>query len=483
MHKHSIEKTIEVPRKICQTTCESLQGEYKLHQKSRPFIPLRRTDMPEVTNRHAIYLFYYPGYSLLAHFHIMYIRCAHIVFFALFAICFCTTKAISALPPSSKPGIELYFYTNKAPTQFIIVEKKTQTLQLFEQGKTLKLIQNLTCSTGENPGTKQESGDSRTPEGVYFITEVFQDSEITVFGSRAFHLDYPNVFDKYKGNDGNGIFIHGTNKDLEPYSTNGCITLNNSDLEQLAPHLTVQTIPIIVVESLKNDPTTRNFSIEYGDAAFTAVMDTLGLSARDLRPDQIEKLQFFKVADQALALIRYDEFDANAMQFKYDKKVYLKASPTRNWRTLYSTHEQDMVPSLVAIYPIKNKKRKTVAVASPPVKKPLDMTKGEELLDFVEKWRKSWSTKDIETYMGCYSSNFKSGGLDKAGWRKKKTYLNQKYKYIQVTIDNIVVERQKRKAIISFSQTYQSDLYQTSGIKTLQLALENEKWMIEKEYM
>lgn len=85
--------------------------------------------------------------------------------------------------------------------------------------------------------------------------------------------------------------------------------------------------------------------------------------------------------------------------------------------------------------------------------------------------------------MGCYSSNFKSGGLDKAGWRKKKTYLNQKYKYIQVTIDNIVVERQKRKAIISFSQTYQSDLYQTSGIKTLQLALENEKWMIEKEYM
>ncbi|MFT5728507.1 MAG: murein L,D-transpeptidase YafK [Desulforhopalus sp.] len=101
---------------------------------------------------------------------------------------------------------------------------------LFEQGESLKHILTFTCATGENPRTKKISGDAKTPEGVYFITEISQDNEITVFGSRAFHLDYPNVFfDKYDGNNGDGIFIHGTNKTLIPYSTNGCITLNNYD--------------------------------------------------------------------------------------------------------------------------------------------------------------------------------------------------------------------------------------------------------------
>ncbi|BHH85625.1 L,D-transpeptidase family protein [Desulforhopalus sp. 52FAK] len=416
----------------------------------------------------------------------MYIRFIHTLLAILFVCSFLASEALGGLPLSNKPGIELFFYSNGSPTQFIIVEKRTQTLKLFEQGNSLKLLKKLTCATGEHAGTKQISGDAKTPEGVYFITEVFQDNEITVFGSRAFHLDYPNIFDKYAGHNGDGIFIHGTNKNLAPYSTNGCITLNNQDLDELAPYLTVQTIPVIIVDSLEKDPIQRNFSMLYGDPAFTAVMDTLGLSARDLRPDQIEKLQFFKVGDQGLALIRYDEFDANSMQFKYDKHVYLKPSLTKNWRTLFATHEQDMIPSLVAIYPIKKKGRavKVIAKEQTPVpKQPLTITNGEELLDFVEKWRKAWSNKDIEVYMDCYSQNFKSSGLDKKGWRNKKTYLNKKYKFIQVTIDNIVIERTKDRAKISFFQTYQSDLYETSGTKNLQLVKENGNWMIEKEYM
>lgn len=227
---------------------------------------------------------------------------------------------------------------------------------LFEQGKSLKHIKTFTCATGENPGTKQISGDAKTPEGVYFITEIFQDNEITVFGSRAFHLDYPNIFDKYAGNNGDGIFIHGTNKTLTPYSTNGCITLNNDDLEKLAPFLTVKTIPVIVVETLGEELGLKNFSMTYGDSTFTTMIDTLGLSSGNIQPEQIEKLQFFKVGSQAMAWIRYDEYDANSMQYKYDKQVFLKSSLTRNWRTLFSTHKQDMIPSLLAINPRKNKR-------------------------------------------------------------------------------------------------------------------------------
>jgi len=285
----------------------------------------------------------------------MLTRFTHILLFTILTCTFYIPVAKGGLPPSNTPGIELFFYINSSPTPFIVIEKRTQKLMLFEQGKSLQHILTFTCATGENLGTKKISGDAKTPEGVYFITEIFQDNEITVFGSRAFHLDYPNVFDKYDGNNGDGIFIHGTNKTLIPYSTNGCITLNNDDLEKLAPFLTVKTIPVIVVETLEEELGLKYFAMSYGDSRFNTMMDTLGLSTKDLKPEQIEKLQFFKVGSQAMAWIRYDEYEANSMQYKYDKQVFLKPSLSRNWRTLFSTHKQDMIPSLLAINPIKKR--------------------------------------------------------------------------------------------------------------------------------
>lgn len=413
----------------------------------------------------------------------MRIRFTYILLVTLVSCTFSLAKAKTDLPPSNKPGIELFFYVNDGFTPFIVVEKKSQKLMLFEQGNSLNLIHTFTCATVENRGTKKISGDAKTPEGVYFITEVFQDSEITVFGSRAFHLDYPNVFDEYNGNNGDGIFIHGTNKTLIPYSTNGCITLNNDDLDKLAPYLTVQTIPVIIVETLEEEFYRKNFSISYGDSVFTSLLDALDLSMEDIKPEQIEKLQFFKIGSQAHAWIRYGEYDANAMQYRYDKRIFLKPSLTRNWRTLFSTHKQNRVPLLLANYPVKDRKNTGKKPKIPVKPQPLIVAQGGKVLDFVEKWRKSWSEKDIETYMDCYSNTFKSGGLGKKGWREKKTYLNRKYQFIEVTIDNIVVEKTQKKANISFFQTYQSDLYKTSGTKTLQLVLEGGKWFIEKEYM
>jgi murein L,D-transpeptidase YafK len=410
--------------------------------------------------------------------------------------------AYGGLPPSNTPGIQLYLYVDHSPTPFIIVEKATQKLMLFEQGESLTLINTWSCATGENPGTKSVSGDTKTPEGIYFITEIFQDNEITVFGSRAFHLNYPNIFDEYAGHNGDGIFIHGTNKTLIPYSSNGCITLNNRDLEQLAPYLAVDTVPVIIVEIMEEELKQQNFALTYGDSTYNTIMETLGLANQLIKPEQIEKLNFLKVGAQAMAWIRYDEYDANSLQYKYDKQVFLTPSPAKNWRTLYSTHKQDMIPDLLAIHPKKYKNNvvketaaapppevvtspppKVVAVPSPPKLAVSTITKGGTIIDFVEKWRKSWVEKDIKTYMSCYSDNFRSGTLNKNSWRQKKTYLNKKYEFIQVGIDNLVVERTDKKAKVSFFQKYKSDRYQTSGTKTLQLVMEDGKWMIEKEYM
>ena len=437
-------------------------------------------------------------------------RFTHFLTIASISIIGLISIAYGGLPPSNTPGIQLYLYVDHSPTPFIIVEKATQKLMLFEQGDTLTLINTWSCATGETPGTKSVSGDTKTPEGIYFITEIFQDNEITVFGSRAFHLNYPNIFDEYAGHNGDGIFIHGTNKTLIPYSSNGCITLNNRDLEQLAPYLAVDTVPVIIVEIMEEQLKQQNFALSYGDSTYNTIMETLGLANQTIKPEQIEKLNFLKVGPQAMAWIRYDEYDANSLQYKYDKQVFLTPSPAKNWRTLYSTHKQDMIPDLLAIHPKKYKNTlvkealaalppevvtapppkvvaapppEVVVIQPPPKRAIATIKKGGEIIDFVEKWRKSWAQKDMKTYMSCYSNNFRSSGLNKTGWRQKKTYLSQKYQYIQVGIDNIVVERTNKKAKVSFFQKYKSDRYQTSGTKTLQLVMEDGKWMIEKEYM
>jgi hypothetical protein len=91
--------------------------------------------------------------------------------------------------------------------------------------------------------------------------------------------------------------------------------------------------------------------------------------------------------------------------------------------------------------------------------------------------------KDIETYINCYSPSFKSGGLNRNGWKQKKLSLNKKYSYINVDIKNIVVQWTPSGANVSFYQTYGSDQYQTTGNKVLQMSNKNNRWMIESEIM
>ncbi|HBG18801.1 MAG TPA: hypothetical protein DDY32_05870, partial [Desulfobulbaceae bacterium] len=127
--------------------------------------------------------------------------------------------------------------------------------------------------------------------------------------------------------------------------------------------------------------------------------------------------------------------------------------------------------------------QKTPPAKQPAVAKIPQLTRSEELLNFVEKWRSAWVAKDIETYISCYSPSFKNGGLNREGWKQKKLSLNKKYSYINVAIKNIVVQWTPSGANVSFSQTYKSDQYQTVGTKVLQMTNKNNRWQIESEIM
>ncbi|MDD2391058.1 MAG: L,D-transpeptidase family protein [Desulfobacterales bacterium] len=165
----------------------------------------------------------------------------------------------------------------------LIVDKKAQRLHLYGyNGQSYQQLEQFDCSTGKNPGPKIQSGDRKTPEGIYFFTERFNKKYLTpIYGTRAFPMDYPNSFDRFSKRRGYAIWMHGTNKALRPYNTNGCIALRNQDIDHLDRYIALKSTPVIIVDALEYLPAGSN------DATKRAVIDFISrwnnaLSACDL---------------------------------------------------------------------------------------------------------------------------------------------------------------------------------------------------------
>lgn len=135
----------------------------------------------------------------------------------------------------------------------IIVEKKTQTLFLYTSKYENLLIDfQASCSTGEINGIKQKAGDKRTPEGVYFLKDEYEDKYLSaIYGQKAFPTDYPNFIDRKSGKNGSAIWIHGTNKKLKPLDSNGCIALENYNIQKLSNYINLDSTPVIMVDTIK----------------------------------------------------------------------------------------------------------------------------------------------------------------------------------------------------------------------------------------
>ncbi len=147
-------------------------------------------------------------------------------------------------------GPILFYKGNGTPIHLILVEKALQKLHLYCYDGRYQLIKSYNCSTGEQPGKKQKENDERTPEGIYFNVKSYRDSKITLFGDRAFGLSYPDIFDSLEGNCGNGIFLHGSNQTLKPFSTNGCVVLSTRDLADLDRRAPLKKTPVIIANHL-----------------------------------------------------------------------------------------------------------------------------------------------------------------------------------------------------------------------------------------
>ncbi len=122
----------------------------------------------------------------------------------------------------------------------LLIHKQERRLEVISDGQT---IRSYRIALGREPvGHKQQSGDNRTPEGIYHIDWRHRSPSYNL----SMHLDYPNLKDRAeawkRGVDPGGmIMIHGTPVDEEYPEwffkgldwTNGCIALDNSSMQEL----------------------------------------------------------------------------------------------------------------------------------------------------------------------------------------------------------------------------------------------------------
>ena len=142
----------------------------------------------------------------------------------------------------------------KGPTTAIVVDKKTNTLTVTEyvDGK-LQTVFTTKATLGKVKGDKEVEGDNKTPEGIYTALAVKKEPG-KKFGRMAFHLNFPNTFDKMAGRKGSNIMLHATDwpeRLKQDYDSEGCIVVRNEDIIKIAPYIRLGLTPFLIYDELK----------------------------------------------------------------------------------------------------------------------------------------------------------------------------------------------------------------------------------------
>ncbi|MCW8194543.1 L,D-transpeptidase family protein [Proteobacteria bacterium 005FR1] len=127
-----------------------------------------------------------------------------------------------------------------AEVDLVRVAKSENRMYLYDGDK---IVKEFHVALGANPkGHKEMEGDERTPEGIYTLDYIKEDS----YFYRSMHISYPNEADRESARErgvspGGLIMIHGHHNHLRRQVadfiqqfnwTDGCIALTNPEMDE-----------------------------------------------------------------------------------------------------------------------------------------------------------------------------------------------------------------------------------------------------------
>ncbi len=144
---------------------------------------------------------------------------------------------------------------NYFPNHIFVVDKQQRSLTVWQQFNvgSLKAIRHYPADIGKNQGDKVARGDHRTPEGIYTFLEKLEGNvlDFSLYGSRAFTISYPNVFDKLLGKTGAGIWLHAVPDTVAlTRGSRGCVVVRNEVIKDITQFINLQKTPIIIRDTV-----------------------------------------------------------------------------------------------------------------------------------------------------------------------------------------------------------------------------------------
>ncbi len=388
----------------------------------------------------------------------------------------------------------LLYRPAKGSEYVVLVDKSIQKTFVYQWKDLSRPIRTYKCSTGENDGPKVRQNDKKTPEGIYFFIHSYLEKDLSpIYGVRAFPIDYPNPMDEKKGNGGYGIWFHGTDKPLKPNDSNGCIVLENHNIEDLASFVTLHDTPAVIcsrIEMVERSQQEKEKGelleiIETWRRAWQGKMVDQYMSfynprfilggrdwnqykeykarlARSYKQIMVDIENLWLLKDGNTILAKFDQrYQTERLQSEGEKRLYLQQN-SKEWKIVGEFFEKK-------------------ALRWGPPKDSYFSTQ-EEIRRFILAWQVAWEEKDLEGYILCYDTGFTSRGMDLRTWRMHREKLNRKYRSINIVITDLeILPASTREAKVRFKQIYEADAYQDYGIKNLVVVKKGQDWRIKEE--
>lgn len=405
--------------------------------------------------------------------------------------------AICGKQPESGPRLvpsTLLDWPEEGSDYALLVDKSAQKVFVYHWKNLSTPVKVYACSTGENGGAKSRKNDKKTPEGIYFFTHSYVKRELSpIYGARAFSLDYPNPMDKKMGREGYGIWFHGTSKLLKPNDTNGCIVLEDQDIDELAGYVKLNDTPVVIsskIDMVDRDTLEKEKGellriIEAWERAWERknIQQYMSFYSPRFKTDgknweqyrkykamlanrhkqievEIKNLRLLK--NDGLVLAKFDQrYRTEGFESHGEKRLYLQQN-SKEWKIVGEFFKEETI------------------IQAPS--KTLSLSSLEEIEAFIASWKQAWEEKDLGSYFLCYDANFRSRGMDLWAWKEHKARLNRKYRSVKIDIMDLkIVQVSDRKVKVSFKQNYRADEYEDYGLKNLFLLRTEQGWKIERE--
>lgn len=125
------------------------------------------------------------------------------------------------------------------------------------------------------------------------------------------------------------------------------------------------------------------------------------------------------------------------------------------------------------------------AVAPPPAAAGDAADQRARIEALLEAWARAWSEQRVDDYLAFYSPSFQPPpDTTLEEWRALRRRLLEEPGFIQVSVDDVEISpRSATRAVVTFTQTYVSDRFSDVQRKRLELALEDDAWLIVREHI